>query len=116
MHNMGVLNKMADNLCESREIGFICNEIKRLFEIEKIIVFGVKRSENENTVTDVDICIVADTKNKNAWIKKAYIEIDSDIPFDIFLYTPSEWEALTQQSESFASRIARKGCVVYGKA
>ncbi len=107
---------MLGNLCESKEIGFICNEIKRLFQVEKIIVFGVKRSENENTVTDLDVCVVANTNDKNAWIKKAYIEIDSEIPFDIFLYSPSEWENLTQQSDSFASRIARKGCVVYGKA
>ncbi len=107
---------MSNNLCESKEIRFICEEIKKLFDVESIIVFGVKRSENDNSVTDLDICVVANTDDKNAWIKKAYIEIDSEIPFDLFLYTPKEWEALNQQSESFASRITRKGCVYFGKA
>lgn len=107
---------MSNNLCESKEISFICEEIKRLFDVELITVFGVKRKENDNSVTDLDICVVANTEDKNAWIKKAYIEIDSEIPFDLFLYTPQEWESLNQQSESFASRISRKGCVYFGKA
>lgn len=107
---------MSNNLCEAKEISFICEEIKKLFTVESIIVFGVKRSESDNSITDLDICVIANTGDKNAWIKKAYIEIDSDIPFDLFLYTPQEWELLNQQSESFASRISRKGCVYFGKA
>ena len=107
---------MSNNLCESKEISFICEEIKRLFDVKMITVFGVKRKENDNSVTDLDICVIANTDDKNAWIKKAYIEIDSEIPFDLFLYTPQEWESLNQQSESFASRISRKGCVYFGKA
>ena len=107
---------MNDSLINAKEIAFVCEELKKLFPIEKIIVFGIKRSEKDSSVTDADICVIANTDDKNAWIRKAYIEIDSEIPFDLFLYTPNEWEALTQQSESFASRILRKGCFVYGKA
>lgn len=107
---------MTDSLINAKEITFICEELKKLFPVEKLIVFGVKRSEKNASVTDVDICAVANTDDKNAWIRKAYIEIDSEIPFDLFLYTPDEWDALTQQSESFASRILRKGCLVYGEA
>ena len=107
---------MPEIILEDKEIRSICDGIKQLFDVEKLIVFSVKRSENDGSVTDFDLCAVADTDNKNAWLKKAYLEIDSDIPFDIFLYTPAEWESLTKQTESFASRIARKGCVVYGKA
>lgn len=107
---------MKDNLCDSNEITFVCNEIKRLFSVESIIVFGVKRSEREDRVTDLDVCVVAETEDKKGWLRKAYLEIDSEIPFDLFLYTPTEWETLTKQSESFASRIARKGCVFFGKA
>lgn len=107
---------MSGNLCEAKEIKFICEEIKRLFDVESITVFGVKRCESDNSVTDTDICVVADTDDKNAWIRRAYLEIDSEIPFDLFLYTPAEWKTLTCQSESFASRIVRKGCVFFGKA
>ena len=106
---------MDNNVCDSKEIAFICDEMKRLFDIELLVVFGVKRREKDNAVTDLDVCVVCEHDNKNEWIKKAYLEIDSDIPFDISLYTPSEWKCLIQKSESFASRILRKGCVVYGK-
>lgn len=107
---------MGNGICDSKEIRYICNELKNLFDVESITVFGVKRSEKDNAVTDLDICVVANTQDKNAWLRKAYIEIDSPIPFDLFLYTPDEWNELTKQSESFASRIARKGCVFFGKA
>ena len=105
---------MDNNLCNAKEITFICQELKRLFDVEKLIVFGVKRSENDSSVTDLDICVVCKYTDKTAWLKKAYLEIDSEIPFDIFLYTPDEWNLMTRQTESFASRILRKGCVVFG--
>lgn len=107
---------MENSICDSKEISFICEEIKRIFDVESITVFGVKRCQNDNSVTDTDICVVADTDDKAAWIRKAYLEIDSDIPFDLFLYTPDEWSKLICQSESFASRILRKGCLYFGKA
>ncbi len=105
---------MDNKFCGDNEIIFICKEIDRLFEIDKLIVFGVKRNEKNNSVTDVDICVVCEYGDKNAWLKKAYLEIESKVPYDIFLYTPSEWDEMTKQSESFASRIVRKGCVVIG--
>lgn len=105
---------MDKRIFDEKEIAFICEEIKRLFVVEKLIVFGVKRREVDNEVTDLDICVVCEHDDKNEWLKKAYLEIDSEIPFDIFLYTPSQWTEMIKQSESFASRILRKGCVVYG--
>lgn len=101
----------------AKEITFICDEIKRLFDVEKIIVFSIKRCEKNNCVTDLDVCVVSSVvpEDRNAWLKKAYLEIDSEIPFDLFLYTPEDWESLTQDDSSFASRIARKGCVVFEK-
>lgn len=100
----------------AKEIMSICNDLKSLFDIEKIYIFGVKRSEVDGSITDVDICVVSELdREKNAWLKKAYLEIDSDIPFDLFLYTPKEWSALTQDKASFASRILRNGCVIYEK-
>ena len=101
----------------AKEITFICDEIKRLFDVEKIIVFSIKRCEKTDCVTDVDVCVITNVlpADRNAWLKKAYLEIDSEIPFDLFLYTPDDWESLTRSDSSFASRIARKGCVVYEK-
>jgi len=99
-----------------KEVSSICNELLALFDIEKMIVFGIKRKENDLSVTDVDIAVISNVLScKNDWLKKAYLEIDSDIPFDLFLYTPEEWDISVRDSASFASRILRKGCVVYEK-
>ena len=107
---------MEQNMAFDKEITDICDGLTRLFDVEKLIVFGVKRSESTKNITDLDICVIADYDyNKNDFLKRAYLEIDSDIPFDIFLYTPTEWNNLIKKSESFASRIDRKGCIVYEK-
>lgn len=113
--NKGV-EKMDRSIADINEISHICESIKSGFDVEKLIVFGVKRSERNNTITDVDICVIAtDINDKNQWLKKAYLEIDSDIPFDLFLYTSSEWEECLKITKSFASRIDRKGFVFYEK-
>ena len=99
-----------------KEVSLICDSLLSLFDVEKLIVFGIKRKENDLSVTDVDIAVISEVQScKNEWLKKAYLEIDSDIPFDLFLYTPEEWDISVKDSASFASRIMRKGCVVYEK-
>ncbi len=100
----------------SNEILLICETVKKMADIEKIIVFGIKRSEKTNIITDLDICVVANINgDRKSWLKKAYLETDSEIPFDIFLYSPEEWNRLIQDSASFASRILRKGYLMYEK-
>ena len=104
----------SENFSLPKEVSAICERLKTLFDIEKLIIFGIKRSEKQNIVTDVDICVITNEQiDKNIMLKKAYIEIDSDIPFDLFIYTAEEWADRIQHSKSFASRIVRKGCVVY---
>ena len=99
-----------------KEVSLFCDSLLSLFDVEKLIVFGIKRKENDLSVTDVDIAVISEVQScKNEWLKKAYLEIDSDIPFDLFLYTPEEWDISVKDSASFASRIMRKGCVVYEK-
>lgn len=107
---------MENDLANSKEISYICQRIKECFDVEKLIVFGVKRREKDSSITDVDICVIAkDIDDKKSWLKKAYLEIDSDIPYDLFLYTLNEWNDCIKQTKSFASRIERKGLVVYEK-
>ena len=98
------------------EITNVCEDMLRLFDVKRMVVFGIKNDEKCKGVCDFDLCVVADSiDDKNIWLKKAYLEIDSDIPFDLFLYTEKEWDDCIKFSESFASRINRKGSVVYEK-
>ncbi len=101
-------------MCES--IVPLIEQLKEIFNAEKVYVFGVKYNA-ENEVTDFDVCIVADFKEceRNALLKRAYIETDFDVPFDIFLYTPNDFDELAEEPASFVSRILRIGRLYYGK-
>ena len=64
-------------------------------------------------VKDIDVCLVVETENKAELERELYLAIDSDVSFDIIIYTPSEWEVLIPDAQSFAHRILEKGTVIY---
>lgn len=100
------------------EIKVITDKIALLLEAELIYVFGVKRNDPDDNVTDFDVCVVtslAENTERNYLLKRVYMEIESEIPYDIFLYSPTEWNHFTQNPSSFASRILRKGVIAYEK-
>jgi hypothetical protein len=59
------------------------------------------------------LCIVLETADKHAAETELYMQIDCDVPFDLLMYTPREWEALLAQPGSFAGRIRRTGVLLY---
>lgn len=101
-----------------QDILFVTEQLKDIFGAEKIYVFGVKYDcEDTPCVTDFDVCVVADIDeyDKTPLLKKAYLQIDCDIPFDIFLYGVDDFRRLAEDSASFVSRILRKGKLYYEK-
>ena len=93
-------------------------QIKEIFNADAVYIFGVKyNSQKMEYVTDFDVCIVAefDESDRNALLKKAYMQTDCDVPFDIFLYTPEDFERFSKDPASFVSRILRVGRMYYGK-
>ena len=103
---------MYDNILPAVE------QIKEVFNAEAVYIFGVKyNSQQMEYVTDFDVCIVAEfeEEDRNALLKKAYMQTDCDVPFDIFLYTPEDFEKFSKDPGSFVSRILRVGRLYYGK-
>lgn len=92
----------------------LCQRLKELLCPELIILFGAKYDDEGDSMVDIDICVVTDIgTNKKELLRRAYLETDCDIPYDIFLYTTEEWNRLKKDSGSFVSRILRKGHVWY---
>lgn len=91
----------------------VCDDIKNNFNPEKIILFNAKHSVS-GEIRSFKICVIIDTKNKLDTERHIYLDVDSDIPFDILVYTPSEWEALLNEKSSFACRVIKEGTYVYG--
>ncbi len=92
-------------------------EFEKIFSPEKMYVFGVKTNSLDDKITDFDVCVIADFKEeeKRNLLKKAYLQTDSEIPFDVFLYSPEEFYSLSKDSASFVSRILRIGKLYYEK-
>lgn len=91
----------------------VLEQLRELIDPRKIILYGTKKDVATGTVNDIDICLVVVTKDKASLERELYLAIDSEISFDLILYTPEEWETLTADRQSFAHRIMEKGTVVY---
>ena len=90
----------------------ICDEVVELLKPNKIILFSVK----DGTIgkpSSFKLAVIADVPNTRAAESLVYLNIESEIPFDILVYKNDEWEKLLQDPHSFASRIAVKGIVIY---
>lgn len=95
------------------ELGIVLGEIRRIAGAERLVVYSVKQEGGR--VSGASICVVAATDDKDTLAHRLYLEIDSDISFDVLIYTPEEWSALLADPQSYASRIAEKG-QAYGEA
>lgn len=91
----------------------VCGRIISAFRPRRAILFSVKHSPS-GSAKSFKLCLVIDTPDKAAAEKEIYLQIESDIPYDIILYTPSEWETLLGEKGSFAGIIEREGRLLYG--
>ncbi len=80
-----------------------------------IILYGEKVTAESHALKSADFCIVLDEFNKTWLLNQLYLNIETDIPVQFLLYTTEEWERLTANPFSYASRIRTKGTVLYGK-
>lgn len=67
-----------------------------------------------NYDSDIDLCIIIDTKNKRK-VKTEIYGIEHDIPIDIIIYTPEQWDEHIKSKQSFAHIINSEGIVLYDR-
>ena len=60
------------------------------------------------------LCIVCEIVNKRRLLSDIF-EIDCDVPFDVLLYTPAQFQQLRDDTAAFANRVSQKGKILYGK-
>lgn len=63
--------------------------------------------------SDIDVCVIASTKDKRSLLTNLCCDTESDTPIDFLLYTPEEWEHSVADSQSFANKLNREGVVLY---
>lgn len=100
------MNKVVDN---------IVNQIVEKFSPQQVVLFGSQAKGTATDKSDIDICVVIETDNKRKLLADMYYSIDSEIPFDLLVYTPCEWEQCIKDKSSFAYKLKMEGAVLYGR-
>lgn len=95
-------------------ISNICEKIVELVHPEKIILFNQKQGLN-GRISAFKLCVIADGNRPGVVEGMIYLAVDCDIPYDVLVYPPAEWEMLSAAADSFAGRINRNGSVLYVK-
>lgn len=96
------------------EIDSIKEQIVSRYAPSKIVLFGSQAKGNATKRSDIDLCIVKDTDNKRDLLTDMYLNVESSKPFDLLLYTGSEWNECVKDTSSFAYLINTRGTVIYG--
>lgn len=89
--------------------------IRRCCTPRCVILYGEKVTAGQHAIKSADFCIVLDQFNRSQLLQKLYLNIQTEIPVQFVLYTTEEWNTLIQNPNSYASRIQKKGTVLYGK-
>lgn len=115
---MAKKNKSLEEWIESGypkapEVALVVDGIVRLLNPRQIYLYN-QRFSVAGATTAFKLCVVADMADKASAERDIYLDIDSEVPFDVILYTPAEWKRLCDSPDSFARKIFLTGTTVYG--
>ena len=92
----------------------IAKKLVKEFSPDKVVLFGSTVNEVPRNPSDIDLCVVIETDNRRELLAQMYLSLDSEIPVDIVLYTPNEWEQCRKDTCCLAYVIDQEGVVLYG--
>ncbi len=95
------------------DIASVVDRIAEGFNPRKIYLFSLKRGLLGRSA-GFKLCVVIESDNMNETERQIYLSVDSDVPYDLVLYTPSAFEEVLARKGSFAARVVEKGRLVYG--
>jgi len=88
------------------ELAAIQEQIVKLCSPQKILLFGSRAKGTATVKSDIDICVVASTKNKRELLTDLYCDTESKTPIDFLLYTHSAEQQRHCLSCILSKRIA----------
>lgn len=98
-------------------INVLVDKIKRAYKPEMIMIFGSRARGDVNPDSDLDLLIVKKTKKRPIQrridVRKV---LSTDMPVDVLVYTPDEFEALRQSGSAFLKTLSEEGKVLYQRA
>ncbi len=99
----------------------LLSELDRFIEVvvpalqpERIIVFGSYATGQVHEWSDLDLVVIAETDlSFQQRLKLVYGQVRPRVGMDIIVYTPREWQRLSEKRMFVREEIAEKGKVVY---
>lgn len=89
-------------------------EIKKKYKPEKIILFGSAASGKVRKWSDIDLVIIKKTKKKFCdRIEEVSTLVEHKIPLDFLVYTPEEFQSMSDWNYFVQKEILAKGRVLY---
>lgn len=107
---------MATQLSEQLEL--LKNTLTRKFDIKQIFVFGSTAYGKPDDKSDIDLCVIADLKNKRKIeiIREMRRELINLItrPMDILVYSEKEFRERASLKSTLEHKINTDGMKLYG--
>ncbi len=94
-------------------ISEVVDQITKLVEVEKIILFS-KKTDLNGEVSSFKICVITCGNDVQEYEKSIYIDVESDIPFDVIVYSSENWQKYLSEEGSFCNKVNSTGSVIYG--
>ncbi|MBR5495853.1 MAG: hypothetical protein IKV58_00520 [Oscillospiraceae bacterium] len=91
----------------------VCLQISQLADVDKIYLFSHK-TDVAGELLRFKLAVVIADGNKTACERAIYSQIECPLSFDVVVYLKSEWDDFVQKPFSFANKVLKKGCVMYG--
>ena len=97
-----------------KAIDSIVSQLVANYKPEKIILFGSAARGDMGPDSDVDLCVIKDTKRRfYDRISDVQENLRSDKAVDVLVYTPSEFNRLTAESWFVGEEIVKNGKIIY---
>jgi hypothetical protein len=98
------------------EIQSVANTIGEKYSPKEIVLIS-KKINNHGELTSFKIALLVDDdiSSISELECKIYIDVDSEIPYDIVIYRTSEWLYLKEDTSTFAYKIYSQGVWLYGE-
>jgi len=96
----------------------IVEQIVKVLDPEKIILFGSHAHGEAGPDSDVDIAVIAETNEPRGRRTLALAEAwpHVEFPTDILVFTPREWDEWVGLVNTIPNEAAREGRVIYARS
>lgn len=91
----------------------VANQIIPIASPRSIIVYN-KKYDMDGSLDSFKLCLVGDFPDRRRLLSQIF-DIDCEVPFDILLYSPEQFDQLKEDAGAFANRVYRKGKIIYGR-